>query len=52
MGVVGGPREDLLVVDYHGQRIWRIDGKGILHIFAGDGVQEFAGDGDLPATPA
>ncbi len=45
MGVVRDPKGDLLVVDYHGQRIWRIDGEGILHPFAGDGVQGFAGDG-------
>ncbi len=51
MGVVRDPKGDLLVVDYHGQRIWRIDGEGILHPFAGDGVQGFAGDGG-PASDA
>ena len=36
---------DLVVNDYQGQRIWRIDGKGILHTFAGDGIPGHTGDG-------
>ncbi len=35
---------DLIVADYQGQRIWRIDGDGILHTFAGDGIPGWTGD--------
>ena len=51
MGVVRDSAGDLLVADYHGQRIWRIDREGILHLFAGDGVPGFGGDGG-PAREA
>ena len=42
---------ELIVNDYQGQRIWRIDRKGILHTFAGDGVPGNRGD-DGPASEA
>ena len=51
MGVVRDNAGDLLVVDYHGQRIWRVDRDGVLHLFAGDGVPGFGGDGG-PAREA
>ena len=50
MGVVRDLDGDLIVVDYHGQRIWRIDRNGILHLFAGDGIQGFAGDGEVSSN--
>ncbi|MDP7578497.1 MAG: hypothetical protein QGF12_03010 [SAR202 cluster bacterium] len=44
-GVVRRPDGDLIVNDYHGNRIFRIDQQGILHAFAGDGVPGDSGDG-------
>ena len=51
MGVVRDNRGDLIVADYFGNRIWRIDAPGRLHTFAGDGVAGFEGDGG-PARSA
>jgi sugar lactone lactonase YvrE len=51
MGVVRRDDGDLIVVEYFGNRIWRIDGRGVLHTFAGDGVAGFSGDGG-PARDA
>ena len=51
LGVVRRPDGDLIVADYHGNRIWRIDRDGILHTFAGDGVPGDSGDGG-PAIAA
>jgi sugar lactone lactonase YvrE len=51
MGVVRRPDGDLIVVDYHAHRLWRIDGDGILHAFAGDGIPGDSGDGG-PASAA
>ena len=45
MGVVRRPDGDLIVVDYHAHRLWRIDQAGILHAFAGDGIPGNSGDG-------
>jgi sugar lactone lactonase YvrE len=45
MGVARRPDGDLIVIDYHGHRIWRIDQEGMLHGFAGDGVPGNSGDG-------
>lgn len=49
MGVVRSvaPRwlGQLIVVDYHGHRLWRIDREGILHRFAGTGIPGNSGDG-------
>lgn len=47
MGVVRRPDGDLVVIDYHAHRIWRIDQDGILHAFAGDGIPGNSGDGGL-----
>jgi sugar lactone lactonase YvrE len=51
MGVVRRPDGDLIVVDYHAHRLWRIDQAGILHTFAGDGIPGNSGDGG-PASQA
>ena len=51
LGVVRMPDGDLVVADYKGNRLWRIDGEGILHTFAGDGVPGDDGDGG-PAIDA
>ena len=51
LGVVRRPDGDLIVVDYHAHRLWRIDADGILHNFAGDGVPGDRGDGG-PASQA
>ena len=51
MGMVRRPDGDLIVVDYQAHRLWRIDRKGILHAFAGDGVPGNEGDGG-PALEA
>ena len=51
MGVVRTASGELLVADYQGHRIWRIDRDGILHNFAGTGVAGFGGDGG-PASRA
>lgn len=51
MGVVRRPDGDLIVVDYHAHRLWRIDREGVLHRFAGDGVPGREGDGG-PALEA
>ena len=49
---VGRMRDgDLIAVDYHGNRIFRIDADGILHPFAGTGVRGRSGDGG-PAIEA
>ena len=47
LGVVRRPDGDLIVCDYLGHRLWRIDQEGILHTFAGDGVPGDSGDGGL-----
>jgi DNA-binding beta-propeller fold protein YncE len=47
MGVARRPDGDLIVIDYHAHRIWRIDRGGSLHMFAGDGVAGFSPDGTL-----
>lgn len=51
MGIVRRPDGDLIVIDYHAHRLWRIDREGILHTFAGDGVPGRRGDGG-PALAA
>src|SRR5262245_41556699 len=51
MGVVRRLDGDLVVVDYNGHRLWRIDQQGFLHAFAGDGVPGNTGDGG-PASQA
>lgn len=55
LGVVRSVAErwfgDLIVVDYHAHRLWRIDGTGILHALAGDGIPGATGDGG-PASDA
>jgi sugar lactone lactonase YvrE len=55
MGVVRSLAErwlgDLIVVDYHAHRLWRIDSAGILHALAGDGIPGNSGDGG-PALAA
>lgn len=51
MGVVRRDDGDLIVCDYQAHRMWRIDGQGILHRFAGDGVVGREGDGG-PALQA
>jgi sugar lactone lactonase YvrE len=45
LGVVRRPDGDLIVCDYWGHRMWRIDRDGILHLFGGDGVAGTQGDG-------
>ena len=50
-GVARRPDGDLIVVDYHGHRIFRIDQEGILHAFAGTGIKGSSGDGG-PAIQA
>ena len=47
LGIVKLPDQQILVSDYKAHRIWRIDQKGILHTFAGDGVPGNSGDGGL-----
>ena len=51
LGVVRRPDGDLIVADYHAHILWRIDGDGILHRFAGDSVPGSSGDGG-PAIDA
>ena len=51
MGIARRPDGDLVVVDYQGHRIWRIDQEGILHTLAGDGIAGNSGDGG-PAIEA
>lgn len=51
LGVVRRPDGDLIVNDYWGHRIWRIDREGILHRFAGDGIPGCSPSG-LPALDA
>ena len=50
-GVVRRPNGDIVFGDMRSQRIWRIDGDGILHNFVGDGVPGTSGDGG-PAADA
>ena len=50
-GVVRRPNGDIVFGDMRSQRIWRIDGDGILHNFVGDGVPGTSGDGG-PASDA
>jgi trimeric autotransporter adhesin len=50
MGVVRRSDGDLIVVDYHAHRLWRIDREGILHAFAGDGIPGNSGDGGPAST--
>ena len=45
IGVARRPDGDLIVNDYWGNRIWRIDRDGILHLFGGDGISGTEGDG-------
>ena len=45
IGVARRPDGDLIVNDYWGNRIWRIDRDGILHLFGGDGTPGTDGDG-------
>lgn len=45
LGVIRRPDGDLIVCDYLGHRLWRIDPDGMLHSFAGDGVPGYSGDG-------
>ena len=45
LGVVRLANGDIIVADYKGHRLWRIDGEGLLHTFAGDGVPGDSGDG-------
>ena len=47
IGVVRRADGDLIVADWHANRLWRIDGDGILRAFAGDGVPGDRGDGGL-----
>ena len=51
LGIVRRPDGDLIVAEYKGHRLWRIDQDGILHTFAGDGVPGNTGDGG-PAIEA
>ena len=51
LGTVRNANGELIVVDYHGHRIFRINRAGIVHRFAGDGVPGFRGDGG-PALEA
>ena len=51
LGVVRRPDGELIVADYTGHRLWRIDREGVLHAFAGDGVPGDSGDGG-PASEA
>ena len=51
LGVGRRPDGDLIVVDYQWHRLYRIDGDGILHNFAGDGIRGLSGDGG-PAEAA
>ncbi len=51
LGIVRLPKGDMIVADYHGHCLWRIDGEGMLHRFAGDGVPGNSGDGG-PAKDA
>ena len=50
MGVARRPDGDLIVNDYWGNRIWRIDRRGILHRFGGDGIPGADGDGGPVAS--
>ena len=45
LGVIRRQNGDLIVCDYLGHRLWRIDTDGMLHSFAGDGVPGYSGDG-------
>ena len=46
LGVVRSAQtSELIIADYHMNLIWRIDGDGILHKFAGTGVPGYNGDG-------
>ena len=45
MGIARRDDGHLIVVDYWGHRIWRIDNNGILHLLAGNGVPGDSGDG-------
>ena len=45
IGVARRPDGDLIVNDYWGNRIWRIDRDGVLHLFGGDGIPGTEGDG-------
>jgi sugar lactone lactonase YvrE len=49
LGIVRHRNGDLIVADFHGHRLWRVDMNGQLHVFAGDGVPGFAGDGGAAA---
>ena len=51
LGIARRPDGDLVVVDYQGHRLWRIDQEGILHTLAGDGIAGNSGDGG-PALEA
>ncbi len=51
IGVARRPNGDMIVVDWHCNRMWRIDQEGTLHIFAGDGIPGDRGNGG-PAVDA
>ena len=51
IGVARRPNGDMIVVDWHCNRMWRIDQEGTLHIFAGDGIPGDRGNGG-PAIDA
>tara|TARA_Y100000588_G_scaffold65907_1_gene65956 strand:- start:5752 stop:7956 length:2205 start_codon:yes stop_codon:yes gene_type:complete len=44
-GIVRRPDGDLVFGDMRSHRLWRIDSKGILHNFVGDGIPGTLGDG-------
>jgi sugar lactone lactonase YvrE len=45
IGIARNNDGDLVIVDWHGNRLWCIDGEGILHSFAGTGMPGNSGDG-------
>ncbi len=45
IGIARNNDGDLVVVDWHANRLWRIDGEGMLHSFAGTGIPGHSGDG-------
>lgn len=51
IGIARNNDGDWVVVDWHGNRLWRIDSDGILHSFAGTGMPGNTGDSG-PATDA
>ena len=51
IGVARRSDGDLVVADWHCNRVWRVDGEGVLHAFAGDGIPGDRGNGG-PAIDA